>query len=864
MNTKASLSISMIVKNEEKHIGRVLENAHLFADEIIVLDTGSTDRTVEIAKQFGATIHYFNWCSDFAKARNASLSYCSMDFVMWLDADDLLPLDDALRLRELLSNDIEWDVLYLPYYYNYHPDKPIKGKRKKAARIFRNHFGISWFSPIHEHLVFPNATRKNKQINTISIYHYPLRESHANALRNLLIMHQAAKDPENLGNSYHFWHIAKEYSGLGNPTLAIEYYNAALAQGRFDYPFMRARQYYGLGKQYHRISEYPSAIAAFGLCAVMHPGWREPFAAIAECYLAMHETDLALAYVTRAESIPMHDLQIERAELYEGNTLQALRKKLTGMQAHALCSNADQHTSLKTHRLFAGGDVYLGRQMPDYITLYGTDAPFKNLGVLTKHADLFLVNLECIVSSTGKLTDKGEKRPYYFRSNPIVLDVLVEAGINVVTTGNNHAMDYGAQALFEQKELLTACQIANPGSGETIEAAAGACFIKVDELIIAIISIDAETSRFKIRPGKMGINSAENYAEVAQSLYGSIAHAKQYANLVIVSPHWGGNWKDAPNSARINLAHTLIDAGADLILGHSSHILQGIEIYRGKFIVYDMGCLLADKVAQSRMRFSALFDFEFNRQGFTKLKIHPVLLKKAQATLATTNDAEFIKKLLCALSQKFPKPATFNAIENYLEVAMPESGSNWTPTLQVAPEYVYRKCNLKKLPAHYLTRPNSALVKPDLDSLSQQKEILLNDRIRYIGCQFPDTVKPGYAFVVRLYFSVLATLAGHWELMITGTHTENSEIQFEYPHPFAEGALPVALWKQGDNLCDECVVRPPKNLAPGSYQLAWKFFNRNSTEELTALDEHGQIITDFVMGTIHITEAAPKAVAGLA
>lgn len=859
MAYKSSLSISMIVKNEEKHIGRILENAHIFADEVIILDTGSTDKTIEIAQAFGATIQHFDWCYDFAKARNASLSYCTKDFVMWLDADDLLPLDDAIRLRNLLSEEILWDVLYLPYYYNYTPDNPAHGKRKKSPRIFRNHIGVTWKSPIHEYLVYPKNTKKNRQIDNIVVYHYPLRESSSNSLRNLFIMHKASKDPDNLGSSYHFWHIAKEYSVLGNQKLAIKYYHEAIKLGIYDLPLMRSRQYYGLGKQYKRIKEYSYAIEAQGLAIVNYPFWREPFVAIAECYIELGLTEQAFGYLNTAENIPLHSFQVERSELYEGNVIADLKLKI----ASRLTTQKNLPISSKTYTLMAGGDLCLGRQMPDYIAIQGAKRPLESIRTLTETADIFLANLECVISNTGEIYNKEERRPFYYRGNPIVIDVLVNAGINVVTTANNHAMDYGANALFEQKELLTACNIANPGSGETLEQASVASFIQVDDVIIAIISIDTESNLFKVQPRKMGINTGADYHEIKQRLYGAIAHAQQFAHLIVVSPHWGLNWKSEPTPERIQLAHDIIDAGADLILGHSAHILQGIEIYKHKAIIYDMGSLLFDRVAQDRMKFSALFQLDFTKHGFKKLNIYPLLLKRARATIAKGEDANYIKLLLKNLSQMPHSQILFNEVNGYLELDLAPPPKSEPSIRALAPEFLYTKKFYKKLPKHYLDRPNCANISPDITKLTHQNALTLNNGLTYLGSQFPAIVRSGYAFIIKLFFKAANHFEGHWQLTIYGHKLGHDDIFFEYQHPITEGVYPAALWKENDFICDECIVRPPSNITEGEYLLSWQIYNRNTNEKLSIKDAKTEQQSDkFNIGTIRFSNNAPKGVVG--
>jgi glycosyltransferase involved in cell wall biosynthesis len=98
------LSVSMIVKDEEMHLHRCLASIRNLADEIIVLDTGSTDHSREIAESFGAKVFPFRWCDDFAAARNASLSHCTGDWVLVLDADEAIDPADHASLRALLND----------------------------------------------------------------------------------------------------------------------------------------------------------------------------------------------------------------------------------------------------------------------------------------------------------------------------------------------------------------------------------------------------------------------------------------------------------------------------------------------------------------------------------------------------------------------------------------------------------------------------------------------------------------------------------------------------------------------------------------------------------------------------------------
>lgn len=97
----AGISVCMIVKNEEEVLARCLACITSFADEIVIVDTGSTDKTKEIAASFTDDVYDFPWCDDFSKARNYSFSKATQDFIMWLDADDVILQEDQDKLVEL-------------------------------------------------------------------------------------------------------------------------------------------------------------------------------------------------------------------------------------------------------------------------------------------------------------------------------------------------------------------------------------------------------------------------------------------------------------------------------------------------------------------------------------------------------------------------------------------------------------------------------------------------------------------------------------------------------------------------------------------------------------------------------------------
>jgi len=144
-NRKPRLSVCMIVKNEERFLGQCLASVKDIADELIVIDTGSTDRTVEIAREHGAQVGHFEWCNDFAAARNASISPATGDWILFLDADEELSPAEKQNLPALVNSD-NVALIRLPLI-NTHQGQVSKSI---LPRLFRNIPAIQFQGCVHE------------------------------------------------------------------------------------------------------------------------------------------------------------------------------------------------------------------------------------------------------------------------------------------------------------------------------------------------------------------------------------------------------------------------------------------------------------------------------------------------------------------------------------------------------------------------------------------------------------------------------------------------------------------------------------------------------------------------------------------
>jgi tetratricopeptide (TPR) repeat protein len=229
----------MIVKNEEAYLADCLKSAKPFVDEIIVVDTGSIDRTVEIAKQFGARVFHFAWCDDFAAARNESLRHAQADWILVMDADERITLGSGKLMRRLINAP---DVV--AYIVKLLLPKEGDGGMMRLGwlpRLFRNRIGARYEGTIHEQLM-PSLKGKGPiPLSEITLDHRGYLTSSdemcAKAQRNLLLLERQVR--EHPGDGMAWFHLAETYNSLGRLDEAIGAYREALhslAQGTSNIP----------------------------------------------------------------------------------------------------------------------------------------------------------------------------------------------------------------------------------------------------------------------------------------------------------------------------------------------------------------------------------------------------------------------------------------------------------------------------------------------------------------------------------------------------------------------------------------------------------------------------------------------------
>lgn len=224
----------MIVKNEEDCISRCLNSVKDIVDEMIIVDTGSTDRTIDICNHFGAKVYEFPWNGSFADARNYGIERATGDWILWLDADEELDRKDSALIKEYILLD-KFDILTI-HLINFYGDTAEMDKVSEIAhhRLFRNGMDIKFVNKIHEVLHAPEELqlRENGRIGHIDIklYHYGYlndvvakKEKHQ---RNLEMLEKEVMLGE--ATPWTYYYIAAEYYQMGKYTEAFEKVNLSI------------------------------------------------------------------------------------------------------------------------------------------------------------------------------------------------------------------------------------------------------------------------------------------------------------------------------------------------------------------------------------------------------------------------------------------------------------------------------------------------------------------------------------------------------------------------------------------------------------------------------------------------------------
>ncbi|MHB9148539.1 MAG: CapA family protein [Thermoleophilia bacterium] len=269
----------------------------------------------------------------------------------------------------------------------------------------------------------------------------------------------------------------------------------------------------------------------------------------------------------------------------------------------------------------AGGDVIGDRHVGEYIDAQGGKAVLAEVAPFLTDAHVAFVNLESPLSDKGS---RNTEKDVTFRGRPALVQGLASAGVDVVSLANNHALDWGSAALLDTIDRLSASGVAVTGAGADLDAARAPALLDTPAGTVAVLAFsDILPAGFAAGAERPGVNPVR---PERQRLLDDIRAAAESADYVLVSFHWGLEYEGYAGQGQRSLAHEAVDAGADLVIGHHPHVLQGLEVYRDKLIAYSLGDFVFDHYSRATGE-AVVLRVTLYPEGPPALTVVPVYLK---------------------------------------------------------------------------------------------------------------------------------------------------------------------------------------------------------------------------------------------
>lgn len=271
--------------------------------------------------------------------------------------------------------------------------------------------------------------------------------------------------------------------------------------------------------------------------------------------------------------------------------------------------------------LVAVGDVMVSRNVAKRIAeKKNPNFPFLKMTDYLKSADMTFGNLECPITKGPDVPRDAMK----FHAHPGVETALKRAGFSILSLANNHMPDYGTKGVTDTTAFLDAAGIAWVGAGRDAEEAAKPVVVTKNGIRFAFLAYndqDVVPKRYGAAKNHPGTNIMDEKKVAAD-----VRSVKPQADVVVVSMHSGWEYQK-PNLHQASFAKAAIDAGAEIVIGHHPHIVQPVEQYKGKFILYSLGNFVFDQTKSPSVKQGMAVKIAFTKAGVRSMQFTPVLIE---------------------------------------------------------------------------------------------------------------------------------------------------------------------------------------------------------------------------------------------
>jgi poly-gamma-glutamate capsule biosynthesis protein CapA/YwtB (metallophosphatase superfamily) len=293
------------------------------------------------------------------------------------------------------------------------------------------------------------------------------------------------------------------------------------------------------------------------------------------------------------------------------------------------------------------GDVMLGRGVAHELAACDPEDLWSpELRDLLRSCDAVVLNLECCISERGEPTGLVPEKPFFFRGPPRATAALNAIGASFAGLANNHALDYGPEALLDTLDLLRGAGIAVAGAGPSLEEARRGVSIEAGALRLGIVAVSDHPAEFEAGEDQPGIAFGDLRDGVPDWLLGEIARLRDECDTVLAFVHWGPNMTEGPAAWQRRRAAELLEAGADAIAGHSAHVFHGVARGESGPLLFDLGDALDDYAVNAQLRNDLGIAAIWSPGGEPELELVGLALDFCHTRLAEGEEADWIGRRL--------------------------------------------------------------------------------------------------------------------------------------------------------------------------------------------------------------------------
>jgi poly-gamma-glutamate capsule biosynthesis protein CapA/YwtB (metallophosphatase superfamily) len=314
-----------------------------------------------------------------------------------------------------------------------------------------------------------------------------------------------------------------------------------------------------------------------------------------------------------------------------GNTTEAAQALKLSSTWRSVAASAAASGGLVT--ISGAGDVNFGDGVTPSLVAGGLDYPFANVSGAFESTDVSFVNLECCISSTGSSVPGKE---FCFEGPSDSAAALSAGGIKMVSLANNHSKDYGTAAFLETLGHLRQNGIAWCGAGNNSAEAYSPALLDAHGKKVAFVAFTG------VIPDGWPATSTNPGCAITwdrNRVASSIRDAKSKADYVVASFHWGIELATSPNQEQRSLAHLAVDSGADMVLGHHPHVVQGFEVYKNRLIAYSLGNFVFSPPREASAR-SVMVIALLGPGGLVEAKVVPAVISGCRPVILSGQAAD--------------------------------------------------------------------------------------------------------------------------------------------------------------------------------------------------------------------------------